>query len=91
MDKPATPIGLDALNRAIALLGLTKLATAVGLEYQVVQGWRRAGRKFATPAEHCPTIERATGGAIRCEELRPDVDWAVLRAPAPDPEQAMAA
>ena len=34
------------------------------------------------PAEHCPAIERATGGAVRCEELRPDVAWSVLRATA---------
>ena len=33
------------------------------------------------PAERCPEIERVTGGAVRCEELRPDVDWAVLRTP----------
>jgi DNA-binding transcriptional regulator YdaS (Cro superfamily) len=31
------------------------------------------------PAAHCPSIERATKGAVRCEDLRPDVDWAVLR------------
>lgn len=24
-------------------------------------------------------IERETGGKVRCEELRPDVDWAYLR------------
>ena len=32
------------------------------------------------PAERCPSIEKATSGAVRCEELRPDVDWAYLRA-----------
>jgi DNA-binding transcriptional regulator YdaS (Cro superfamily) len=31
------------------------------------------------PAELCPKIERATHGAVRCEDLRPDVDWVVLR------------
>lgn len=31
------------------------------------------------PAEYCPAIERATGGQVLCEDLRPDVDWAVLR------------
>ena len=34
------------------------------------------------PAEHCPAIERATaasGSVVRCEELRPDVAWGVLR------------
>jgi DNA-binding transcriptional regulator YdaS (Cro superfamily) len=39
--------------------------------------WLDDGRKV--PAEHCPAIERATDGAVRCEELRPDIDWAVLR------------
>jgi len=32
------------------------------------------------PAERCPAIERATGGAVTCEELRPDVDWQFIRA-----------
>lgn len=27
----------------------------------------------------CINIERESGGQIRCEELRPDVDWQVLR------------
>jgi DNA-binding transcriptional regulator YdaS (Cro superfamily) len=37
--------------------------------------WKTRGR---VPAEHCPSIERETG--IRCERLRPDVAWDVLRA-----------
>jgi DNA-binding transcriptional regulator YdaS (Cro superfamily) len=36
--------------------------------------WKARGK---VPAEHCPAIERATG--VRCEELRPDVPWEVLR------------
>jgi len=31
------------------------------------------------PAEHCPAIEELTGGEVRCEEMRPDVKWHVLR------------
>lgn len=27
----------------------------------------------------CINIERETAGEIRCEDLRPDVDWAYLR------------
>jgi DNA-binding transcriptional regulator YdaS (Cro superfamily) len=38
--------------------------------------WKHRGR---VPAEHCPSIERATQGAVRCEQLRPDVEWFVLR------------
>ena len=30
-------------------------------------------------AERCIQIEQATGGLVRCEDLRPDVAWAVLR------------
>ena len=38
-----------------------------------VSRWKRD----RVPAEYCPDIEAVTG--IRCEELRPDVNWAVLR------------
>lgn len=31
-------------------------------------------------ADLCIAIERESGGVVRCEELRPDVDWAYLRA-----------
>ncbi|WP_409976484.1 transcriptional regulator [Variovorax sp. CY25R-8] len=31
------------------------------------------------PAERCPLIERATNHVVRCEDLRPDVAWDVLR------------
>lgn len=30
-------------------------------------------------ADMCIRIERESNGDIRCEELRPDVDWAYLR------------
>jgi DNA-binding transcriptional regulator YdaS (Cro superfamily) len=57
--------------------GVSKAATILGLKtYQTLQQWRR----MRVPAEYCPRIERATHGAVRCEDLRPDVDWAYLRA-----------
>lgn len=33
------------------------------------------------PPERCPDIERATGGKVRCEDLRPDLMkmWSYLR------------
>lgn len=43
------------------------------------------------PAEYCPAIERATGGMVRCEELRPDVEWDVLRQQAVKPTRRVAA
>ena len=27
----------------------------------------------------CIKVDRESGGAVRCEDLRPDVDWAYLR------------
>ncbi|MCL2298363.1 MAG: helix-turn-helix domain-containing protein [Proteobacteria bacterium] len=27
----------------------------------------------------CVRLDRASAGAVRCEDLRPDVDWAYLR------------
>ena len=64
------------LDRASDIIGgTTKLAAAIGVTAQVVSNWRVRG----VPAERCPDIELATDGAVRCEELRPDVNWAVLR------------
>lgn len=53
------------------------LAKRLGLAPQVVNNWQRRGR---VPADYCPSIERVTGGKVRCEDLRPDVDWGYLRA-----------
>ena len=58
--------------------GVSKLAAALGVKPQHVCNW--AVRR-QVPAERCPSIERATRGAVRCEDLRPDVDWSVLRQP----------
>jgi len=67
----------NSLEHAIRLLGSQKaLADAIGVSPKTVWAW--VNRK-AVPAEHCPAIERATNGAVRCEDLRPDVDWAYLR------------
>lgn len=54
------------------------LAAKLGMKNSVlVNQWANGVRQV--PAERCPAIERATGGAVRCEELRPDVEWGVLR------------
>lgn len=67
----------EDLNRAIALAGgLSAFTEKVGApSVHAVKAWRQAG----VPERYCPTIERITGGAVRCEELRPDVEWGVLR------------
>ncbi|SIR00461.1 helix-turn-helix domain-containing protein [Pseudacidovorax sp. RU35E] len=56
------------------------IAAAIGCQPVLVSQWANGVRRV--PAERCPAIERATGGVVRCEDLRPDVAWDVLRAQA---------
>jgi DNA-binding transcriptional regulator YdaS (Cro superfamily) len=68
---------MTPLERAIDKAGgVSALASAIGVAASAPSMWKARGN---VPAEHCPSIERATGGAVRCEELRPDVAWEVLR------------
>jgi DNA-binding transcriptional regulator YdaS (Cro superfamily) len=70
---------MEPIERAAELLGSqTALAELCGVSKGAVSQWKGADRRV--PAEYCPLIERATGGRVRCEELRPDVAWDVLRA-----------
>lgn len=80
-------MAMRAIERAIKVLGSqAALATALGVKQPTVSEWLRGDRKV--PAERCPQIERATSGAVRCEDLRPDVQWGVLRDGAPEPAEA---
>lgn len=51
----------------------SRCGTTLGQLYQVAYSARRAGESLAI------NIERESGGAVRCEDLRPDVDWSYLR------------
>lgn len=82
-----TPLSPEkaALQRAADVLGgQAALAAVVGYpDRRHVWPYFSTDRRF--PAEHCPAVERATrekGQPVLCEELRPDVAWSVLRAPA---------
>jgi DNA-binding transcriptional regulator YdaS (Cro superfamily) len=75
MNTSATP--QEALKRACKAHGnQTTLAQALGRKKAAVSRWMLEG----VPVAVCPDIEALTG--VRCEELRPDVNWAVLRNPA---------
>lgn len=56
--------------------------TSVAHLFQVARSYRRAGESLAI------NIERESGGRVRCEELRPDVDWAYLRKSNPAEQEA---
>lgn len=56
----------------------TELARHLGVRSVMLSQWRYGIKQV--PAERCIEIEKGTAGAVRCEELRPDLDWAYLRA-----------
>jgi DNA-binding transcriptional regulator YdaS (Cro superfamily) len=69
-----------ALNEAIQKGGgITAFTQAVGApSVNAVKQWRISG----VPAAYCPTIEEVTG--VKCELLRPEVRWSVLRNTQPE-------
>lgn len=70
---------MKAIERARDILGGTgALACALGVKPPTVSQWIKGDRPV--PTDRCPAIEKATEGAVRCEDLRPDVDWAYVRA-----------
>lgn len=67
---------MKPIQRATEILGSVKaVADVCGVSAQAVCNW--AAKQV--PAKHCPDIEAATNGEVRCEDLRPDVNWPVLR------------
>jgi DNA-binding transcriptional regulator YdaS (Cro superfamily) len=68
------------LERAIRLAGgMTSLARKLNERGHQIKGHATIYQWKATrtPSDYCPDIEAITG--VRCEELRPDVSWSVLR------------
>jgi DNA-binding transcriptional regulator YdaS (Cro superfamily) len=69
------------IDIAAKVVGSQKaLADYLGVTKAAVGQWKEEGRRV--PAEHCLRIERVTRGVVKCEELRPDMDWDVVRVPA---------
>ncbi|WP_090541094.1 YdaS family helix-turn-helix protein [Nitrosomonas sp. Nm132] len=68
-----------------------KCGTSFAHIRNIAYGYKKSGESL------CINIERESGGTVKCEELRPDVDWKYLRGtfttfklettkPSPDPE-----
>lgn len=53
-------------------------------DHRTIYQWKQS----RVPADYCPDIEAITG--VRCEDLRPDVAWDVLRMQAGEPEKRAA-
>ena len=71
------------IDAASAVGGKAQLARLLNVTPATVSQWVTETRPI--PAERCPQIELVTGGVVRCEDLRPDVNWAVLRESAKAP------
>lgn len=52
------------------------IADALNVSKATVSQWKL---ERVVPAERCPDIERLSDGLVRCETMRPDVAWDVLR------------
>jgi DNA-binding transcriptional regulator YdaS (Cro superfamily) len=76
----------SAFEKAVATFGSqTELAEALGITRGRVNQWR----SVPIPVEHCLEIEKRSRAIasrrrqaaliVTCEELRPDLDWAVVR------------
>jgi DNA-binding transcriptional regulator YdaS (Cro superfamily) len=69
---------MNGIDRAIKHFGSqAAMASALRVSQPTISEWLRGERRV--PAERCPEIERETQGVVRCEDLRPDVAWDVLR------------
>lgn len=67
---------MNAIKRAAQIVGSQKeLARRLGVSKGAVSQWCAQ----SVPLDRCIPIEQLTSGAVRCEDLRPDVDWGYLR------------
>jgi DNA-binding transcriptional regulator YdaS (Cro superfamily) len=65
-------MSIQALRKAIKSVGgQAKLAKLLGKKQGQVNNWLHRDKKV--PADLCADIEAATGGAVTCQQLRPDV------------------
>jgi len=69
---------MDALKKAISKAGnQRKLAAICGVSQASVSKW--LNNLNCVGEDKAILIERAFGPEVTCEDLRPDVNWSVLR------------
>lgn len=80
MDNDQLKVAQAAYDRTCEIVGTNAaIARHFGLTPWATSKWRNG-----PPMERCPDLEKLTQGKVRCEEFRPDIDWAYLRARAPE-------
>lgn len=73
--QPTNPVA----EACVHVGGAASLARAVRVSPPMVTQWLRGLR--AVSPDRCHLIERATEGAVRCETLRPDIQWSRIADP----------
>lgn len=73
MDKLLTY--LNGLPKAERQDFVARCGTSEGYLRKAISMGQRIGEGL------CIAIDRESGAAVRCEDIRPDVDWIYLRAP----------
>ena len=69
---------LEALKKAISIVGgQRKLAQICGVSQAAVSKWLNGISKIGE--DKAILIEQALNGLVTCEDLRPDVNWSVVR------------
>ena len=70
---------LNGLPKSDRLAFAARCETSEGYLRKAISKGQRLGESL------CINIDRESSGAVRCEDLRPDVDWAYLRDAAANP------
>jgi DNA-binding transcriptional regulator YdaS (Cro superfamily) len=88
-------MSIESLKQAIQIVGgqtaMARVLSRDGRPMVQANVWKwlnSPNPDLMPPAEYCPAIERATNGAVKCEDLRPDVEWSVLRCTCTDQKEA---
>lgn len=63
---------LNSLGREQQAAFAVRCGTSIGYLRKAASVGQRLGERL------CVSLERESAGAVRCESLRPDVDWAYL-------------
>lgn len=64
---------INSLPKAERHAYVTRCETSEGYLRKAISKGQRLGERL------CIALDRESAGAVRCEHLRPDVDWAYLR------------
>lgn len=70
------PMDLDQYLSRPDAESMSAFARELGLNADQVRQWRHGHDGRRPSPINCSAIESATKGAVTCEELRPDLEWA---------------